>query len=923
MRQNTHFLLLFWFLILANVKSNGQNVHILVLDQNSKKPIADAKVFEYISGTSTYTDQLGSLDLTLSLNQSEIQLFITHPDYEDFNQTYTKALWNSSGLMIELTNKLSTNIDLATIQIEASDDVNQSESEVYSLLSSSEDPILQATAYEFSALRFRNRGIDTRYDQLGFNGFLLNDLGTGMIPYNLLSGQTQITKYANPKFSYPVQAFDFGSAGNNQWIDCNPESYRKGLVINYSLSNRSYRNRFGIHYAGRVFSDKINLIVGGNRRWAQEGVFPGTFYDAYGLYLGLSRRFGQNSKLSFVCFYSPVTRGKSAPVLDEVVELRGDNLYNPYWGYQEGKKRNSRVSSTSVPAFLLNYNLKYSKNSSHAFGFMFSKGKRSNSNLDWYNVSDPRPDYYQYLPSAADNDVEKSLIENAWKSDISVYQINWNKFYQTNYQNYEWVKNINGSTDSLYGRRSLYALSDSHFDPLDIEIFESTSFKLKHNQFVELLGRFEFSNTKYYQKLNDLLGGDYFIDYGKFVTSNYNKNPNIQNVNHIVRVGDVYAFDYSIHSTKFSLQQAYSAKFRKIDFNLGLQEEIVWINLFRNYQNLIFINSNPQVINNGQNGLNGKFNLGAKSNIVYKRNGRNYFELGTALHRINPSSDQIYINPAWRYDILPVNDQTQIGKIDLSYKYKSPEFRLALTGFYYQFNHQIKSRNFYLDASAEEQIGSDLLDGGFVNGFYTGLNEVHRGIEASVSWDVNSVLQINVVGQKGEYYYSSRPTYYYYDQFSPSSGNKIIYLRNFYVPGTPQSVFSGSVKYSFTKSAFATLSINYLARSFVEINPLRRISEAVDGIEPNSQLFSKIINQEKLPSALLLNAVIFKNFNIFNKFTSVSLNINNLLNREDLISGGFEQSRFDYTSKDVEKFPNKYFHLQGINFFFNINISLN
>ena len=44
---------------------------------------------------------------------------------------------------------------------------------------------------------------------------------------------------------------------------------------------------------------------------------------------------------------------------------------------------------------------------------------------------------------------------------------------------------------------------------------------------------------------------------------------------------------------------------------------------------------------------------------------------------------------------------------------------------------------------------------------------------------------------------------------------------------------------------------------------------------------------------------------------------NDIFNKE-LITGGFEQLRFDYDNKNINKFPPKYFYSMGRNYFVNI-----
>ena len=130
------------------------------------------------------------------------------------------------------------------------------------------------------------------------------------------------------------------------------------------------------------------------------------------------------------------------------------------------------------------------------------------------------------------------------------------------------------------------------------------------------------------------------------------------------------------------------------------------------------------------------------------------------------------------------------------------------------------------------------------------------------------------------------------------------------------------LKYELKRNGFLTLSLSHLSQNYVEPSPLRRTSVAVQGVERNSALFHKIIDQEKLDNALSLDFFGFKSIYIFKKYCAFSLGVNNILNNKNLISGGFEQNRFDFTEKKVDQFPSKYFYLQGINYFLNLNIGL-
>ena len=48
--------------------------------------------------------------------------------------------------------------------------------------------------------------------------------------------------------------------------------------------------------------------------------------------------------------------------------------------------------------------------------------------------------------------------------------------------------------------------------------------------------------------------------------------------------------------------------------------------------------------------------------------------------------------------------------------------------------------------------------------------------------------------------------------------------------------------------------------------------------------------------------------------------VNNLLNKTDIQTGGYQQSRFDYTNYSADKYPNRYYYAQGIRIFANVGV---
>jgi hypothetical protein len=109
----------------------------------------------------------------------------------------------------------------------------------------------------------------------------------------------------------------------------------------------------------------------------------------------------------------------------------------------------------------------------------------------------------------------------------------------------------------------------------------------------------------------------------------------------------------------------------------------------------------------------------------------------------------------------------------------------------------------------------------------------------------------------------------------------------------------------------------------MDFNPVRRTSSAINGLEAGSPLWNQIVDQTRLDAQYTVDFFAGYSWMMNRKFPSMkkrtflvfNFGINNLLNNENIVSGGFEQLRFDFGEKDINKFPDKRFFSYGLNFF--------
>lgn len=182
MLLNRKFLpfLLFWF-SLINIEA--QVLRGRLIDNINQNGIANALITDLTTNIQTTTNESGEFEFQSAALGDLIQLSVFQQAYHKFDITLLKADWNPENQIFYLL-KDSPVEEVAPEFFELDSEDESQVGEVYSLLSSSDDPLKRVAGFELSSFRYKLRGVQNEFDQLGFNGFLLNDLESGRIPFS-------------------------------------------------------------------------------------------------------------------------------------------------------------------------------------------------------------------------------------------------------------------------------------------------------------------------------------------------------------------------------------------------------------------------------------------------------------------------------------------------------------------------------------------------------------------------------------------------------------------------------------------------------------------------------------------------------------------------------------------------------------------
>ncbi|MBS1729705.1 MAG: TonB-dependent receptor [Bacteroidetes bacterium] len=798
---------------------------------------------------------------------------------------------------------------------ESDDAANQ---DISSLLTAGRNPFLNAASFNFSVARFKLRGYDGDLSSTYMNGIPMQNLDNGSTPYNLWSGLNDVLR--NREMAYGIQylSFGYGSIGSISNIDTRALKQRVQTSFSYALSNRNYTHRWMLTHSSGMNRKGWAFSFSASRRWANEGYVPGTYYNGWSIYLGIDKKFNSRQILSLVAFYTPVENGRQGAATSEMQMLAGTHYYNPYWGYQNGEKRNASVGKTNMPLFILSDEYKINENTTLTSALSYTFGKRAISGIDWFNAPDPRPDYYKYLPSYQQDSMQSALVAQRFYNDPSLCQINWQRFYDVNRSNFQTVNNIDGiPTNTISGNRSLYILQDRVTQTNKYNFSITLNTRMNNHAFLTSGFHYQWQRNHYYQELIDLLGGDFYIDLNQFAEQDFPNDPNaIQNdLNHpnrVIKVGDQYGYNYAITLKKVSSFIEYLYKTSHIDFFGGAefsQTSFYRTGYVRNglFPDHSFGNSTVNLFNN----------FSIKTGITYKINGRNYFYVNGAYLTRAPYYDNAYISPRSR-DFLQDSLRSEIIKtIESGYILNAPSLKIRLGVFYTSIQHGVNVLTFYNDDYSN-----------FVNYAVRDINREMMGIEFGLDAKILRNISLTGAASVGSYYYTSRQNAtIILDNSASILANETVYSENYRIAGTPQQAFSAGMSYRSPKYWFLNLTANYFNEMWLDFNPIRRTYNAIEGVDPKSDLWNDILAQQKLSPQYTLDFFGGYSFRL-KKFMHQPkpayivflIGISNLLNNTDFQSGGYEQLRFDFASHDVNKFPPKYYYAYGLNYFISLTL---
>ena len=913
-----------------------------VVDSKTQKPLQNVVASIQNTNQTTFTDAAGVF-IFKELTKGSQLLQIKSAGYKD--QLLSVDVESGKILdlgVIVLEEDITSEQQLSLITITENDlgDDNSGSESTSGLLQASRDAFQQAAAFNWGQARFRMRGLDNEYGNTMINGVTMNKIYDGRPQWSNWGGLNDATRNQEFTMGSTPSDYTFGGILGTQEINTRASIYRRGSRISFSATNTNYSWRTMATHASGMNKAGWAFVVSASGRWAKEGYFEGTDYDAKALFASVEKKFNDHHSLNFTSIYSENSRGKSSPNTDEVRNLAGVK-YNSYWGWQDGKKRNSRDKEVNEPILMLTHYWKISDKTNLNTSLAHQFGKIGNSRLDFQGANNPDPTYYRNLPSyytslynpddytdfQGDDPVNVANGIAAASTFLANRQIDWNSLYEANRAN------------TSVGLGSAYILYEDRTDDKVWTANSILSSQLADN--INMNAGVTFRNLKSHNFANllDLLGGDFYKDYDNFQVGSEQVS-DLNNPYRNIRLDDgsdtKFSYNYNLLANTVDAFTQFKFTYKKIDFYIAqsfTRTDYQREGLYRNglYPTNSFGKSKKYTYEN----------FGFKGGLTYKISGKQFFNFNALYMTKAPTLRNVFPNAR-------INDNTSIGlqaenitSGDLSYIIKAPKFKSRLTAYYSNVKNSTETSFFYGEGIFLDDGG----DGGdaFVAETLSNVEKQNVGLELGMEYQITSTIKLTLSGAYGEYTYNNNANVYLNNDNLASPTNTYpvtdfgkANLKGYRVGGGPQTAASFGVEYRDPKFWWIGANANYLANNYLNISSLLRTAnffrnpndlEGLDFPEITPQRAAELLKQEKFDDFYLLNLTGGKSWKVGNQTFGFFASINNVLD-VTYKTGGFEQSRnanYREINQDVSSgtpaFAPKYFYGYGRTYFVNLYIN--
>lgn len=827
MRKFTIGALMAFILLFAGVNVMAQTVSGTITDEDTGEPLIGATV--QVEGTSLGTATALDGSFSFEAETGEHTLVISYVGYikkeidvdvKDGNNDIGTVTLKSNAIGLQEIKVVSsfakdreTPISISTIKPQ----------DIEEKLGTKEFPeIFETTPSVYATKRGGGYG-DSRITLRGFdsdnigvliNGIPVNDMESGRVYWSNWAGLSDVTRETQIQRGLGNSKLALSSVGGTINIITNSTDAEEGGSIYLATGNNAYAKRSFTASTG-LMDNNWAMTVSGSLATG-DGYVKATNFKGYSYFVNVSKKINDDHFLSLTAFGAPQWHNQRGTwhYVDWYRNQKDGIQASSDYGIREGKIYNTGYAYNEYhkPQISLNHNWNISKTASLSTAvyasFSSGGGRRVDGEKDhWLEFQYPSGEPYDITQQTADGLLDyDAVIEanaNAENGSEAIISMSVNR--------HDW-----------YGLLSNYT---------------------KEIENLTLTGGVDGRYYKgyHYQEIDDLLGGDYFLNDG-----NINRDPdqplgvgdkfNYYNIGEVAWAGLYTQAEYVTDKYSAFLNLAGSnSSYRRIDYFSYTDDDPMqkseWLNFLA---------------------------YSAKGGANYKIN---------ELHNVFANAGYFTRAPWFRYAFIGYTNETNPGaenekifSAELGYGYTSPSIKVDMTLYRTSWIDKALTRNF-----------SDYVAN------LKGLDALHQGVELVIKSRAIEGLYVEGMVSVGDWVWTDNLVAEIYDEDQNYQGTASIYAKDLKVGDAAQTTASLTVDYEVFKDFKLGGTFKHDANVYSQFDVEDRVTPDTEGVQP-----------WEMPAYQVLDIRMRYDFKIGDYDATLIGNVDNLLDTEyisDAIDG--------------------------------------
>ncbi len=635
----------------------------------------------------------------------------------------------------------------------------------------------------------------------------------------------------------------------------------------------------GMFFSGRGYLGGVRAAVNAvmRRGWSMSAYVAGRGGDdlyVKGVYndgmdggLRLTKEFDSGGVLAVVGTVSVAERGLRSGSVREVFELTGDKMYNPSWGSQEGRVRNSRVRRDCVPFMTASYtasvwgHTRFSVSAGGCFGL------RRYSSLGWYDAMTPVPDNYRYLPSFFTDEAAAVTAEEWRRGNEDYTQINWAELYREN---------------RMSARGTVYALDDRVERAAHAEAAVRFRTELGQDLTISYGVRGVLDAPRRYRQMRDMMGAAYLVDLDYYLVDDDTYSGKSQNdlrrPDRRIGDGDRFSYDYSLVDRAVSADARF--EYRSDRWYVDVAAEVGFEAVYRHgyYEKELFAGDGSY----GRSAAARFTPYAVKAGAGYVFSPKHYLNAAVFAASATPDAEDLFLNPQYNNRMVDDRRAELRRGVEANYGYTSPTADVVMTLYAASTRRGRKTFRAYDD-----------LSGAYCDVDVSRIGTLAYGAELAAEVHMSSRLRADFAASAGRYVYSENPLVTHYRD----TDNEVVsllsesYMGDCTIGGAPQLCGTASITYFDYKGWAATCSVQAVAARYVDPSFVRRTERVARQAAVSEEVYRRFVDQQRLGDAVTVDASVSRWFRTGRSRIVVTLSVRNLLGDRDIVRSGYESSR--------------------------------